>query len=410
MNKKIKLGILKESGRKPPDKRSPLSPEQCKEAVLKFKNIEIFVEKSDDRCFKDEEFEANGVRVEDDISFCDVFLGIKEVEVSRLIENKTYLFFSHTLKKQAQNQKLLSEILKKKIRLIDYECITDENSNRLIAFGFFAGIVGAYNGIAALLKKRKIASLVPAYELGDLNKLNNELETKVKSLLPAIKIVITGGGRVASGAMEVLKKMDIPQVTASEFLTKHFDKAVFVQLQSRDYHRHKKNPDLFDRDDFHHNPADYFSTFKPFAETADLLIAGAFWHPSAPKLFELEDMKRDSFKAKVIADITCDVDGSIPSTVKFSTIKNPLYDFDPFSGLTYPAFTSENFTTVMAVDNLPCELPRDASIYFGERMLKNVLPALIVDDSENIVERATIAKEGKLTKRFQYLEDYALGR
>ena len=407
MSKTIKIGILRESGRIPPDRRSPLTPQQCVEAMQKYKNLTIYVEKSNIRCFSDKEFECLGLAVVDDLSHCDILLGIKEVDISKLIPEKTYLFFSHTLKKQPHNQKLLASILEKKIRLIDYECITDENSNRLIAFGFFAGIVGAYNGVKTYLKKFYNLDFKPAYQLKDLKNLYEELEKNVKPCLPKLRIAITGGGRVASGAMEVMNRLNIKQVTLNEFLNNEFDYPVYVQLHSRDYHRHKNNPELFDRDDFHHNPADYVSIFKLFTSKTDLLIAGAFWHSKAPKLFELEDMLSDFFKIKVIADITCDINGSIPCTIRSTTIENPIYDYDPKTGEIYEPFTSLDFITVMAVDNLPCELPRDSSEYFGERLLKYVVPALVTNDENNLIERATITKDGKLTKRFMYLYDYA---
>lgn len=397
----IKLGIIRE-GKTPPDKRVPFTPFQAEEIEQRFPHVNVVIEESPIRCFQDREYRALDLEVATDMAGCDILMGIKEVPIDRLIPDKTYLFFSHTIKKQPHNRKLLKEILKKNIRLIDYEALKDKLGNRLVAFGRFAGLVGAYNGLWTYGKRYKKFDLKRAHECFDVNDLKLELR---KMKLPPIKIVLTGAGRVGKGAMETLDSAGIRKVNSADFLTKTFDEPVYVQLSSADYHVRKEGGH-FNRDEFHREPEKYDSTFLPFARVADVLLAGAYWNPKAPVLFTRQEMHSPDFKIKVIADITCDIEGSIPSTLRASTIDAPLYDYDPATGKEMPALSNEKFVTVMAVDNLPCELPRNASEEFGRDLLDKILQPLLVKDVDGIIARATITKNGDLTSYFRYLRDY----
>jgi hypothetical protein len=306
------------------------------------------------------------------------------------------------MKKQPYNRGLLQAAAKKKIRLIDYEALKDTQGNRLVAFGRFAGIVGAFNGLLVYGKRYKKYSLRRAFECFDINDLKLELR-KVK--LPPIKIVLTGAGRVAKGAMETLDTAGIRKVNATEFLSQTFDAPVYVQLSSADYH-YRGGGGHFNREEFHTHPEIYNSDFVKFTKVADILMAGAYWNPKAPKLFSRQDMLNSDFKIKIVADITCDIDGSVPTTKKPSSITDPLYDYDPAGDETHEPLSNEKFITVMAVDNLPCELPRSASEEFGRDLIDKILRPLLISDSEGIISRATIAEDGRLTKHFAYLEDY----
>lgn len=398
------IGIIKE-GKVPVDRRVPLTPEQVGQVLSEHPELEIHCQKSEIRCFKDEEYEAHGAKLVDDVSHCDVILGVKEVPFDMLAEHKTHFFFSHTIKKQDYNRELLQTILAKNIRLIDWECLTNSNGKRLIAFGRYAGIVGAYNGILTYGKRYNLFNLRPAHECFDLEDLKTEFE-KVK--LPQIKIVLTGGGRVSKGAMEVLYGMGIRKVSPAEFLNEKFDEPVFTQLNTRDYNK-KINGGAFDRDEFYLDPNLYQSDFLQYAHQADLLIAGAYWDPKAPVLFTPEEAVTKEFKIRVVADITCDIEGSIPSTKQPSTIEDPVYDYNPTNDRVEEAFTDEGNISVMAVDNLPCELPRNASEDFGREFLKHILPNLLGSDKDQIIERATITQAGALTEKFSYLQDYVDG-
>jgi alanine dehydrogenase len=399
--KSIKLGIIRE-GKIPPDKRVPFTPMQTEEIGQRFPNVKVICQRSEVRAFKDDEYREYGLEVTDDISQCDILMGIKEVPIQNLIAGKTYLFFSHTIKKQPRNKKLLQEILDKKIRLIDYETLKDRLGNRLVAFGRFAGIVGAYNGLWTYAQRFGGYSLRRAYEHFDVNDLKLELRN-VK--LPPVKIILTGGGRVGKGAMETLDTAGIRKVGVYDFLTKSFNEPVYVQLSSADYHV-RRDGGHFNRDEFHHHPERYDSTFLSFTKVADVLMAGAFWNPKAPVLFTREDMLSPDFKIKIIADITCDIEGSIPSTKRASSIPEPLYDYNPENDSVEAPISNPNYVTVMAVDNLPCELPRSASEEFGRDLIDKILPILFGKDTDGIIKRATIARDGHLTETYQYLEDY----
>ncbi len=395
------IGLIRER-KNPPDKRVPFTPLQVEEIEQRFPHVKVKVETSPIRCFKDSEYSDYRIPVIGDMSECDILMGIKEVPVEALIEGKTYLIFSHTIKKQPYNRKLLQEVLRKKIRLIDYEALKDPMGNRLVAFGRYAGMVGAYNGLLAYGKRFGLFSLRRAHDCFDVNDLKLELR---KVNLPPVKIILTGTGRVAKGAMESLDTAGIRKVGPYDFLQKTFTEPVYVQLGSADYHSRKEGGH-FNREEFHTNPEKYWSRFVEFTRVADLLLAGAFWHPSAPVLFTREDMLAADFRVKVIADITCDIAGSVPSTKQASSIADPIYDYDPSTDTVQPAFSNERFVSVMAIDNLPCELPRSASEEFGRDLIDRVLKPLLTEDTTHIIERGTIAANGRLTPHFEYLRDY----
>jgi saccharopine dehydrogenase (NAD+, L-lysine-forming) len=401
----MKIGLTKE-GKIPVDHRVPLTPTQAREVMDTFPGVEVVAQSSDIRAFKDEEYVAAGVRLADSLEDCEIILGVKEVPIPMLLEGKTYFFFSHTIKEQAYNRKLLLAILEKNIHLVDYEPLTDETGKRVIAFGRWAGIVGAYNGLWTYGRRYNLFNLRRASECFDLADLKTEY---LKIKLPKIKIVLTGGGRVAKGAMEVLLGVGIRKVSPADFVEKMFDEPVFTQLNTHNYNK-RKDGQPFGRTDFYKNPEQYEGDFLKYAHQADILIACAFWAPEAPVLFTREDILDDHFTIKVIADITCDIEGSIPSTKRPSTIDKPLYDYNPTDDREEPAMVDETNITVMAIDNLPCELPRDASESFGREMIDNVLPSLLGEDSIGMIRRASITRDGKLTEEFGYLQDYVEGK
>lgn len=397
-----KIGILKE-GKVPVDKRVAITPQQAGFIKHNFSDVELVCQKSDIRCFSDEDYTSEGIELVDHVDDCDIIFGVKEVPLGQLIPDKTYFFFSHTIKKQDYNRALLNEVLDKNIRLIDYETLTDANSQRIIAFGRYAGIVGAYNGIWSFGKRYNLFKIRRANECFDLDDMKSEYE---KITLPAMKIAITGGGRVAKGAMEVLLGLGVQKVTPERFVKEDFSKPVFTQLNSRDYNIHTEGNE-FNRTEFFDHPEHFQSDFYQYAKCTDLLIACAYWNPKAPVLFTREEATHRDFKINIIADVTCDIEGSIPSTIRPATIDDPVFDYDPTTGKERPAFSDEGNITVMSVDNLPCELPRNASEDFGHELVNNVLPCLLGDDPDKIIPRATIAEQGKLTSYYAYLQDYA---
>lgn len=402
----MKIGIIRE-GKYPPDMRVPFSPEQCRTIAERFPGTEIVVQPSAIRCFSDDEYRQCNIPVQEDLSTCDVLMGVKEVPLSALLPDKTYFFFSHTIKKQVYNRTLLQEIIRQNIRLIDYEVLTDKEGSRIIGFGRFAGLVGAYNGLLTMGKRNNWFDLKSAHRCRDLAEMM-EIVRELK--LPPCRIALTGGGRVAGGVLELLHALSVKQLSPDEFLTViDTTEAVFTQLNPDDYNRHRRGLS-FDLSHFFSHPEEYESNFLRFCQHTDLLIAAAYWDPKAPVLFSSEKMTQNDFRIRVIADITCDIDGSVPSTKRASSIAEPVYDYDPQTGEICPAFSSEKHIQVMAVDNLPCELPRDASLDFGNNLIERVLPHLLGDDPDRIIQRATVTANGTLTDRFAYLTDFLQGK
>jgi saccharopine dehydrogenase (NAD+, L-lysine-forming) len=398
---KIKIGVLREE-KSPPDKRVPLTPLICTELLRAYPNLEIVIQPSKIRCYSDDEYLAFGLTLQEDLSDCDILMGVKEVPKDKLIVGKKYCFFSHTIKKQAHNVLLMKKLIEQKIQMIDYETLTDKNHNRIIGFGRYAGIVGAYNGILGYGRKYDLFQIKPANLCRDRAEMEEELK-RVK--LPNIKIALTGGGRVANGAIETLSALRIRKVTPEEFLMASFREPVYCQLNPRDYVE-RQNDHNFDLNDFFTNPEHFVSKFSPFTKVTDIFISAHFWDPRSPKMFTTDDMKANDFRISVVADITCDIDGSVPTTLRSSTIAQPFYGYNPKSDKEDVPFNKETIC-VMAVDNLPCELPRDASDDFGKDLMERVIPNFFNGDPDTIIERASICKNGKLMPNFEYLSDYA---
>lgn len=399
----MRIGILKET-KTPPDRRVPLTPQQCRSVLDKYSSVEIYVQPDGYRSFTNEEYRAAGVTLKEDISFCDVLMGVKEVTISELISGKSYFFFSHTAKKQPYNRDLLQALVKNKIRMIDYEYLTNDNNERVVAFGRWAGIVGAYNALITYGKRFQKFKLKPAWQCRD----KKELFDQLKGINPgSIKIVITGGGRVAQGAMETLSIIGLKKVSPKDFLNSEFSEAVYTQLDPWDYVKRLDNQ-KFELLHFFNFPAEYQTTFLPYTKLTDIFIACHFWDPRSPVFITRKDMQAKDFKIKVIADVSCDIKGPIPSTIRASTIADPIYGYSPETGLEADPFSPANIS-VMAVDNLPGELPRDASEDFGAKLIDEVIPYLIGEKQGQIIKKATITENGKLTEHFTYLEDYLNG-
>lgn len=399
----IRIGIVRE-GKTPQDNRTPFSPKQCKEIQEKYSNVEFLIQPSAIRCFSDAEYIANGLKLQEDLSECDYIFGVKEALIETLLERKTYFFFSHTKKAQAHNKKLMKALIAKNIRMIDYECLTHDDGHRIVGFGYWAGVVGAHHGLMDYGKKFGHYDLKPVYSFKNFQELKESYET---FFLPPIKIAVTGSGRVSTGVLDILQYLDIAEVSPDEFLQKRFAYPVFTHLKGRDLYA-RKDDSSYNRDNFHSHAHEYTCLFPQYTKVTDILMNGIYWDSKIPRLFELDYMQRPDFNLPVISDITCDEGGSVPCNVGASTIANPTYGFDKRTMQRCEPFQNTYDTVeVMAVDNLPNELPRDASKYFGGFLMTYVLPDLISGIESNVLNRATICKEGKLTSYFEYLAAYA---
>ena len=397
----MKIGILREE-KIPEDNRVPLTPSQCRTLMEEYSNIWVAIQPSINRCYTDDEYRYQGIAVREDLSDCDLLLGVKEIPPHLLIPDKTYMIFSHTIKKQPHNKKLLRAILEKRIRLIDYECLKDEHGKRIIAFGRWAGIVGAYNTIRTIGLRTGRYSLIPMYDCHNFAEAQKEFH---KLDLPPWKIVLSGDGRVSDGAAFLLDIMKIRKVDPHSFLYKEFHETVYTQLHSKDMY-YRDGDDEFDAVHYHAHPEEYKSTFYPFSKAADAFINGIYWDKRIPIFFDEEQMREKDFNIKVIGDITCDIspEASVPSTLRASIIQEPVYGYDALSGTECEPYQS-NSVDVMAIDNLPNELPRDASEDFGNMLMSRVIPRLLKEWSTTI-DKATIAMSGKLNEPYTYLQNY----
>lgn len=401
----MKIGILREE-KFPRDSRVPLTPSQCKALMERNPAIEIVIQPCKYRCFTNEEFHYQGISMQEDVSDCDFLLGVKEVPPALLIPGKTYIFFSHVIKAQPRNRQMMKAIIEKKIRLIDWECMKDKKGKRLIAFGRWAGIVGAYHAIRMVgfrTSRFRLRQMVDCLNFAEAQK---ELE---KMDLPPVKIVLTGTGRVSEGAAFMLDVAGIKKIAPYNFCHNEFNEPVYTQLSSADMY-YKEGQEKFNAEDYHAHPEQYKSSFYPFTKAADVMINGIYWDKRIPVFFTKEQMAEKDFRIKIISDITCDIapESSIPSTLYASSIADPYYGYNPQTGTLTQTFQDESID-VMAIDNLPNELPRDASEDFGNLIISRIVPELLKADSSEMLQNATIAADGKLTKPFAYLQSYAFG-
>ena len=402
------IGIIRES--RHDEARAPLSPEQINLLTKKYPKIKFIVQPSKLRSFQDINYKKNGAHISEDLNECDLILGIKEIDPKFLLEKKTYIFFSHTFKlnketlKNAQGtpgmdkKKLLKKIIDYRIKLIDYENLRSKVGARYLGFGRFAGVVGCYNTLNLFLKNHSIQKLERAYEINDYVNLKKILN---KVVFPKFKLLVTGDGRVANGVLEVLKETNIKKINKYDFLNNEFEYPVFCNLKTKDYISHK-NKKSFDLHHFIKYPNEYSSISIPYLKKTDVFISAHYWDPSSPKIFEKNDLE-NLLNLKVIGDITCDIDGSVPTTIRSSTIKKPNYYLD--RKFFKESKKNKNNISVMAVDNLPSELPKDSSIEFGENIINHLLPYLI-DRDDGRVLNATITENGYFLKKYNYLNDY----
>ncbi len=398
----LKIGLIRE-GKFPADNRVALIPSQCKWIHKNSTEVTIVIQSSVQRCFPDKEYQSAGVEVKEDLSDCDVLMGIKEVPVEELIAGKTYLFFSHTKKKQPHNRHLLQAIIKEKITLVDYECLEHEDGTRLIGFGFFAGVVGAHNGIMSYGNRTGSFHLGRVYKQKNFQQL---IHTYFGLKLPLVKIAVTGSGKVAHGITDIMNLMGIHEAEPDEYKSTKFSYPVYVHLKGANLYANRKTGKYF-RNEFHEHPERYKCLFDDYIFETDILLNGVYWEENIPRLFEMENLKNKNFRMNTIADISDDKHGSVPCNMGDATIEDPIYGVDKMTGAVTKPYLQTS-VDVMAVGNLPNELPRDASRYFGEQLIKFILDDLVAGGSK-IIDQATIVKEGNLTEEYQYMKEYAGG-
>jgi saccharopine dehydrogenase (NAD+, L-lysine-forming) len=402
MEKTLKIGILRET-KNPPDRRVPLTPPQIIALQELYPQLEFYIQPSDIRCYSDEEYEYLNIPLKENLSNCDILMGIKEIDKRTIIQKKAYLFFAQIGKGQLFNRELLNEFMINGVRLIDYEYLKNEKGQRVAAFGRWAGIVGAYNALRARGIKTNKFKLKPAHQCKDIEEMWAGLH--LIQLKAGLKILITGEGRVAKGAMETFDKCSLVQISIEDYLSKEFDVPVICQIGPKDYTQHRSGqPFIFKH--FLDHPEEYESTFLPFSKVTDILVTGHYWNPKSPEFFTRDAMKKKDFRISIVADISCDINGPIPSTIRSTTISDPFYSYNPHFDREEPAFTNSSNIIVMSIGNLASELPRDSSYDFGNQLMENIIHQLVTGDKSGMIERATITKSGKIAPSFSYLNEY----
>jgi alanine dehydrogenase len=403
--KSIKLGVIRE-GKVPPDFRVPLTPKQCKAIEVLYPEVKVAVQRSPIRTYPDAAYAEQGIELVDSLEDCQYIFGVKEVPITDLIPNKTFFFFSHTFKKQPYNRALLNALLDQKITLVDYEVLKDKYNKRIIGFGRYAGIVGCYNAFLTYGLKSGRYSMKPAHECEDRKEVEQELK---KVDLPAdFRVVLTGFGRVGHGAREIIDLLPITEVSPEEYLKDSFEGPVYTHLEAEDYFA-PKDGSAFVKKDFYTTPENYISTFSSYSKKSDMYVPCHFWSAKSPFILTNDDLVHPNNRIKVVGDISCDIAGPIACTIRPSKIGNGIYGYDP-STQTEVDFMQEGSIAVMAIDNLPCELPKDASEDFGNELLKHVLPCLFGADPDQVIARGSQTNEkGELTEGFSYLTSYVAG-
>ena len=398
----IKIGLLRE-GKIPADNRVALTPAQCKWVQQHMPGVQIVVQHSETRCFRDAEYRRAGITVAESLEDCTIIMGIKEVPFDQLLSDKTYLFFSHTKKKQPHNRRLFQTIIERSITLIDFECLAHADGQRIIGFGFFAGVVGAHNGMMVYGRRTGTFELGRVYQQKDFKDL---IHTYFGLKIPNIKIAVTGSGRVAHGIVEIMNLMGIIEVEKDEYISRSFEYPVYVQLKGADLYQHRQLK-TYNRDDFHEHPENYACLFPQYTPYTDILLNGVYWDANIPQLFSATAISDPQFKIQVISDITDDRNGSVPINMGDQSIEDPVYGVSRATGEKTAPYLPDSID-IVAVGNLPNELPRDASKYFGEQLIKHILPDLLQGTSP-VIERATLVKKGILTAPYEYLHEYAYG-
>lgn len=402
----MKIALIKET-KVPIDNRVAFSPKQMAQLQNDYPEHQFVVQRSDVRSFADEEYREAGLSLVEKVEDCDILFGIKEAQIDTLIPNKHYIFFGHIAKMQAYNRPLLQAFINKGITFTDYEYMVDNAGIRVCAFGWWAGIVGVYYTLRGYGLRHKLFELPKPDRRFTLDGLTLAL----KSIpLPAIKILVTGNGRVSQGAQHILDAIGAHRLTEEQFLSAETVSQLSYTVADVDKLVKRSDGESFSWSHFTQHASSYESDFMRWGTAADILVCAHFWAPEAPVYLSEEDLRNPQLRIKMIGDVTCDIQGSVKSTLRSTTHDEPYFDYNPQSATEEEAFSSNNNITVMAVDTCPNALAMDTSAYFGDMLMQHVMPGLLSGNHSDVVLRGTILNKGKLTERFAYLEDFANGK
>jgi alpha-aminoadipic semialdehyde synthase len=416
------------------ERRVPIVPENIEELVKK--GYKVIIEPSAHRVFKEEEFKKAGAIVSKDLSEAKVIFGVKEIPPKKLLKNKTYMFFSHTIKGQSYNMPLLKKLLEQKDTLIDYERVVDENGRRLIFFGKFAGFAGAIDALHLLGQKLKLNGLSTPFEkikrAYDYNSLE-DAKTAIKEIGKTLKkegipenlkpfvIGFAGYGNVSRGAQEIMDELSTVEISPSDLLEGNFDEKsdniYKVVFKEEDMVEPVNPSDKFELMDYYKYPEKYRGVFSKYIPFLSLLVNAIYWEEKYPRLITNKDIKnlwqQGIKKLILIADISCDINGAIEFTYECGEPDKPALIYEPLKERYHLGIDGDG-PVVLMVDILPSELPREASLYFS-KILEEFIPAILDADYSvdfnnlnlpSPIKKAVIVHRGELTPDYRYLKQF----
>lgn len=431
------IGIRRED-KNPWERRVPLIPVQARELIQKH-DLEIWLQPSSTRVFRDEDFVQEGVKIEENLSPCSIFLAIKEIPVNFFQRGKIYLFFSHTTKGQPHNMAMLKRMKELDCTLIDYEKIVDEKGRRLLFFGKQAGQAGMIDTFWALgqkllreIKENPFSQIKQAFKYSSLVEAKEEIkkigwriynEGFHPSLVPLF-CGFTGYGHVSQGAQEIFNLFPYEEITPEKMISfikeKNYTSNKLYKVVFKEQHMVKpvSPKDNFILQDYYQNPQKYRSVFESYLPYLTVLVNCIYWEPKYPKFVTKKFLKKlyeddSSPRLRVIGDISCDIQGAVECTVKATNPENPVFTYDPLREKAIDGFEGRG-VVVMAVDNLPAEISLESSISFSQAF-KLLVPAIAAADYSrdfakcslpNAVKKAVILYRGKFTSNYQYMKKF----
>ncbi|MBE0643317.1 MAG: hypothetical protein IH600_04500 [Bacteroidetes bacterium] len=434
------IGIRKETKDKT-QKRVPLSPEQVAD-LRTAHGLRVLVQSMPQRVFSDEDYSAAGAELTDDLSESNVVFGVKEIQPDLMLDGMAYVFFSHTIKAQPYNMAMLRHILDRRITLIDYELIKDEEGRRLVFFGNYAGYAGIIDSIWAMGRRLEAEGLITPFAhiryatdyglLADAETAFREAGESIRTdglpeqMVPFV-CGFTGYGNVSRGAQHLYDLLPVEEIRPDDLSAfyargEFSNKVVYkVEFREADMFEPAQPGADFNLQEFYDHPERYRGRFETYLPYLTMMLNGIYWEPRYPRLVTIDAMQAlwsaaEKPRLRVIGDVTCDIDGSVQLTVKETNSENPVFVYEPLGGAVIDGVVGEG-PVILSVDKLPTELPREASAAFGAS-LSPLVPALAAADFTvpyealdlpPALKRAVIAHAGKLTPDFAYLQSHIGG-
>ncbi|KAJ2609943.1 hypothetical protein H4S08_003829, partial [Coemansia sp. RSA 1365] len=430
--KPLVIGIRREDKNRW-ERRVALTPAHVRR-LIKETGARVLVQPSNTRIFNNASFERVGAVIEEDLSKADAILGIKEIPIDKLIPDKTYLLFSHTHKGQSYNMQTLQAFLDKNIRLIDYELMTDPNScKRLVLFGTHAGYAGMIDGLHGLGQRllalgynSPLIHMGQAHVYPNLECVNTKLshvadiisDQGLPDAFTPMLFTFTGAGNVTQGARAIFDKLphenvtvdELPSIARDRYNQRYKNRLLALQIGAQDYVERIAGG-KYDREEYREFPDRYRSVFaEKIAPYTTMLVNGIYWESKYPRLMTTQDLaaiqRKRELKSKMlaIADISCDIGGSLEFMSHASTIDTPFFYVDAVNSVEHKDIEKPG-VQINSIDNLPTELPFEASKHFGDALYPYAKALATGNLADAVLHNAIICQNGSLEKRYQHLQD-----